>query len=1327
VKIGGNKKEGEGKSPTHIKTTTTTTNLLSPKQYLYHRFNVLENLQNNNNNSNRIVFDTKSIPSVQLGGSKYTSSVYWPFTDEWFHSGIFTESSPPSCPFHTSDKNIVTTISISPQIAHDVDVLDNCVYYQQKKLAEQAAAARAIDCLFHRARGGSSSSSKQQQQRLCYEEPYDLMASSTAPFVDYSLLLSSIGNNSDDEQKEGIFEDVENYILNEKDSSSLHSEDIKEKEEEEEEYMIVHLPGTGSINHNGPSSTSDTIYNADYSTVHSYHHNTQQKSKSKGTTMERILEAWADAPPLHENPDKTASSISIEGEEGIDEEGGDANAIIENALAWYEIMRKRKHFSVSSSNAILNILANADDDIVERYLELNHHKDMKVVKEHKDRGGRLTTNTNAYGGNDEGNDYNDMRANQDGLNEKEKNNDLNHEPRNVEELANQILRGMLSSNDSDDDNSHQEKQVLNTDTCNAYIRCLRRSTLIQTAQAAESILNDMINGRGSSSDLVPFLQGHNLPSPDIGVYNVVMDLWVKVGDVNDNLGKRKISEIYDQLETQRIISIKEEEDETISTVNNDVKRQKVVRPNRETFLIVLSSLAKSSSLTFCADEARYWIEQMKQHANEYNDISLQPDTEVYNAPLKWSGGKRRRKRFSNDVVGAWAKLSSSSSYSWDDYGQIFQEGFRIVLPEEVASDESLNVAKQMEDWLIGMEEMAARKKEEGGKVDVAPDIETYESIIQAWVRTGTLEGLLKAEGWANRSINDGIIDAEIGKEEDCLILTSPPPRLQMFHPIVAAWTYCRHDRGPVRVKEWIDRLEELGRDKPELRPDGRVRSALIFAWKRHQTHIMRQGEIWKRYSRLSSEGLESCNGVGVKKEEEFTDITTNKRNGVLSTAELSFSAAKKCASSLEELCSQLRKQLLIVRDDVDHDNCGVSEIFIDGSVFLHVVDAWKDSAVAFAVAEHTISLAQKKINHRQEDARKHIKSQHALSEMFNTVRLLDDFIEIYCNLIAIEKSRADAAHGESDNEELLYNLQLQLQYLLGISFQVHSTAVSGLRQIDTATSHLPYQSTTKNSASNFVSFFPRVEMMLRRSFELQQMVLPDTGGHNNSLAGERADVKKSNLQCAFEENTYAPSYSQVMEYDDLFSYEKNNIILSSNDFDKAHDKEYQHSSRYQLYSEILKGSTYLNSPRDYGSAVRVAMYILDNIEEMPTGFLANGIDTKIPRELDLSSLKQVEDLSILYQDMISLVGSIVSNRHERLALISRVCSHAKDFYSGRGAYNSAWKNATSVDREPFLLAIRNALNDSEMAEMLLRDLIIQKKAAKKRRRVANKRRYRRSH
>ena len=78
-----------------------------------------------------------------------------------------------------------------------------------------------------------------------------MAASSTAPFVDYSLLLSSIGNNSDVEQKERIFKDAKNYFLNEKDSSSLQSEDIKEKKEEEEKYMIVHLPGTSSINRNG--------------------------------------------------------------------------------------------------------------------------------------------------------------------------------------------------------------------------------------------------------------------------------------------------------------------------------------------------------------------------------------------------------------------------------------------------------------------------------------------------------------------------------------------------------------------------------------------------------------------------------------------------------------------------------------------------------------------------------------------------------------------------------------------------------------------------------------------------------------------------------------------------------------------------------------------------------------------------------------------------------------------------------------------------------------------------------------------------------------------
>ena len=46
-----------------------------------------------------------------------------------------------------------------------------------------------------------------------------------------------------------------------------------------------------------------------------------------------------------------------------------------------------------------------------------------------------------------------------------------------------------------------------------------------------------------------------------------------------------ISKIYDQLETQKIISIKKEEDKTISIVNNDVKRQKFVPPNCEMFLM----------------------------------------------------------------------------------------------------------------------------------------------------------------------------------------------------------------------------------------------------------------------------------------------------------------------------------------------------------------------------------------------------------------------------------------------------------------------------------------------------------------------------------------------------------------------------------------------------------------------------------------------------------------------------------------------------------------------------------------------------------------------
>ncbi len=36
--------------------------------------------------------------------------------------------------------------------------------------------------------------------------------------------------------------------------------------------------------------------------------------------------------------------------------------------------------------------------------------------------------------------------------------------------------------------------------------------------------------------------------------------------------------------------------------------------------------------------------------------------------------------------------------------------------------------------------------------EVYPTIETYEAVIQAWIETGTWDGLLRAEDWAKRYV-----------------------------------------------------------------------------------------------------------------------------------------------------------------------------------------------------------------------------------------------------------------------------------------------------------------------------------------------------------------------------------------------------------------------------------------------------------------------------------------------------------------------------------------------------------------------------------------------
>ncbi|EED89186.1 predicted protein [Thalassiosira pseudonana CCMP1335] len=123
---------------------------------------------------------------------------------------------------------------------------------------------------------------------------------------------------------------------------------------------------------------------------------------------------------------------------------------------------------------------------------------------------------------------------------------------------------------------------------------------------------------------------------------------------------------------------------------------------------------------------------------------------------------------------------------------------------------------------------------------ITPNIDTYDAIIQAWIDTGSLDGLLRAEEWAKRAF--------ISASEGSTVSTAP--QLQTLRPIMAAWTYCGRDRGSGRV----------------------------VSWRRYQVSI-----------------IEGAFQRGVSGEDE---------SQLMKDAETVFSAARNCSTSLDEIISQ---------------------------------------------------------------------------------------------------------------------------------------------------------------------------------------------------------------------------------------------------------------------------------------------------------------------------------------------------------------------------------------------------------------------------------------
>ena len=320
-------------------------------------------------------------------------------------------------------------------------------------------------------------------------------------------------------------------------------------------------------------------------------------------------------------------------------------------------------------------------------------------------------------------------------------------PSGIEECAAAILECMWSTRSTTPD---AESYAL-------YLKCLEGETPGDVIEKAQKIVDAMESGR--------IYNKRSLPRPNSSIYNSLFEL------------------------------------KALSGFNSLIKNNDINSLDRNTHLYKLSAMAHDPN-TFDIDSAMGLIDEMKYLSDTNDERSLLPDIEVYNAPLRWSGGHLWSRRYSRVIP-------------WDSYREIYNDGFKLEPVLKTAQE----YAEKVQRWVKLIETTAS--------IDnvVTSNIETYESLIQAWVRCGNKEGVYRAEMVAKNIITG--------------IYPGIKPRIQTFYPILAAWTYSGCEEGPRNVESWIDLLQESV-PKLELR---RIFPNIIF-----MAHISFQRQILNQLS-----------------------------------------------------------------------------------------------------------------------------------------------------------------------------------------------------------------------------------------------------------------------------------------------------------------------------------------------------------------------------------------------------------------------------------------------------------------------------------------------
>ena len=390
-------------------------------------------------------------------------------------------------------------------------------------------------------------------------------------------------------------------------------------------------------------------------------------------------------------------------------------------------------------------------------------------------------------------------------------------PSGVEDCAVAILESMwLSHSTKPDAQSYAY-----------FLKTLEGETPTAVATKAQKIVDAMESGRDENQ--------RALPKPNDAVYGSLFEI-------------RALAGLESAIESNSINSLE-----------------------RKSHLYKLSAMSHDPS-KFDIVTAKKLIDEMKSLSETSNDPSLRPDVEVFNAPLRWSGGH------------LWSR-SYSRVIPWDSYSKIYENGFKA----DSSVDRHQKYAEKVEQWIEIM------KNEELGNNSLSPNIETYESLIQALIRCGNRESLIHAEVIAKSIISRDYPDIE--------------PRLVTFYPILAAWAYSGCAEGPEKVDSWINLLEET---IPNLKPSVAFPNVSIMAEISLQRQILNQ----QRNGRdIDSSCGESC----------------------------IFESANKCSRLLNESIERCKSSLTAD---------------VQGDVFMLVINAWFNAASS-AMQENNLQETKK--------------------------------------------------------------------------------------------------------------------------------------------------------------------------------------------------------------------------------------------------------------------------------------------------------------------------------------------------------------------------------